>query len=88
MVFVDEKFENKNFGFEIYSIAALNWHVDTDLSYVIDDDFIKFMSLKKWIEESCTGIVGIFFASDTRFDESSIHFELEEDAMLYKLTWL
>lgn len=97
MVFLDPLDEYGNYGFEIYDLRSLAYHVDLTLclrpkfkTRVVKDyktlsEFHEYMLLRKWIEDECKGNVGIH--PEPTSNTPAVFFEFEEDAILFKLRW-
>lgn len=90
-VFVQDT--SMDYGFKVYDRKVAKWHVNFDYYFdVVPDNkktrfFNHYRKLLIWASESCTGEVFII-ESDSHPWIPTISFELEEDAMLFKLSWL
>jgi len=75
---------------KIHKSSFLHWLVDTNNPLTPKSSehgrFTKHAALRKWLEENCQGIVYIEI-STIKSAPPDLFFDLEEDAVLFKMTW-
>lgn len=91
----------ENTGLDLICSGFLKWHIPYHIEekgLILNPSpnqkymFTQFYEVKKWIEENCEGNVFVAHINTTKIRSTSesrpdFIFELDKDAMLFKLTW-
>jgi len=93
LLFADAYEKYKNDLLTVHNARIMLWLVDAKSGLMpkgdnhnIEPEFRNQLKMRKWLEESCQGTVYIYLG-DYALDLPTVFFELEEDAVMFKLTW-